>query len=113
VSEEVDRALAVFDWLTGADEDMTVGAQLEARDAGSRSPRVDTAFLVLLRCAAGKFPARITNLSATGFRLEAPRQLEAGWEVTLEAPKLRPVKCVIRWASGKEAGGVFLDSVSL
>ena len=78
-----------------------------------RSPRVDTAFLVLLRCAAGKFPARITNLSATGFRLEAPRALEVGWEITLEAPKRPPVNGVIRWTAGKQAGGVFLDSLSL
>jgi len=78
-----------------------------------RSPRVDTEFLVLLRCAAGKFPARITNLSATGFRLQAARALEPGWEVTLQAPKRPPVKCVIRWATDKEAGGVFLELMSL
>ena len=87
---------------------MKVEAQLEGR-----SPRVDTEFLVLLRCAAGKFPARVINLSATGFRLEAPRELEAGWEITLQVPKRDPVKCVIRWASGKEAGGVFLEAISL
>lgn len=74
-----------------------------------RSPRVDTQFIVLLRCRTGKFPARITNLSASGFRLEAPQSLEAGWEITLQAPKRAPVKCLVRWARGKEAGGIFLE----
>lgn len=92
---------------------MKFEGKLEGSEVGSRSPRVDTEFLVSLRCAAGKFPARITNLSATGFRLFAARPLEAGWEVTLEVPKRPPVACLIRWASGKEAGGVFLEPTTL
>ena len=87
---------------------MKAEGQQEASDIGSRSPRVDTEFLVLLRCAAGKFPARITNLSGTGFRLQSARALEPGWEITLEASRRPPVRCMIRWAAGKEAGGVFL-----
>lgn len=98
--------------LTGADKDMKVEGQLEGWDARQRSPRVDTRFLVLLRCAAGRFPARIVNLSATGFRLQCPRSLEVGWEVTLEMPRRVPVKCVIRWTADKEAGGVFLEPIA-
>jgi hypothetical protein len=88
---------------------MTMDGQFEARGVLSRSPRVDTKFLVLLRCAAGKSPARITNLSATGFRLQTPRELEVGSEVTLETPKRPPVRCLIRWVAGTEAGGEFLE----
>ena len=92
---------------------MTIEGQFEGRGVQSRSPRVDTEFLVLLRCAAGKSPARITNLSATGFRLQTPRDLEVGLEVTLEVPKRPPVRCMIRWVAGKEAGGVFLEPSTL
>lgn len=86
--------------------------QAKGRATSVRSPRVDTGILVLLRCAAGKFPARITNLSASGFRLQTPRALKVGWEVTLESPKRPPVRCMIRWVAGKEAGGVFLERSS-
>lgn len=92
---------------------MKMEGQFEGRDVHSRSPRVDTEFLVLLRCAEGKSPARITNLSATGFRLQTPRDLEAGWEITLETPKHPPVRCIIRWVTGREAGGVFLEPITL
>ena len=92
---------------------MKYEGQLIGQEIHSRSPRVETEFLVLLRCGAGKFPARVTNISATGFRLRSARALQVGWEVTLEVPKLSPIKCVIRWVAGKEAGGVFLESVAL
>lgn len=85
----------------------------EGRELAPRSPRVDAGFIVRVRCAAGEFPARITNLSGAGFRLQAARALEPGWEVSLEVPKLPSVKCVIRWARGKKAGGVFLEPVAL
>ena len=90
---------------------MSLQPQAQAREA--RSPRVDAEFVVLVRCAAGKFPARITNLSATGFRLLSARPLEAGWVVTLQLSRREPVKCMIRWAAGKEAGGVFLEGARL
>ena len=92
---------------------MKYEGQLIGQEIAAREPRVDTAFLVSLRCGIGKFPARVTNISATGFRLHSARALQVGWEVTLEVPKLSPVKCVIRWVAGKEAGGVFLDSIAL
>lgn len=91
---------------------MTIQGPAEGRAASTRSPRVNTGFVVLLRCATGKFPARITNVSASGFRLQTPRQLEVGWEVTLESPKRAPVRCIIRWVAGKEAGGMFLERSS-
>ncbi|HEY7006093.1 MAG TPA: PilZ domain-containing protein [Sphingomicrobium sp.] len=92
---------------------MKFEGRLEGRELAARAPRVDAGFVVRVRCAAGNFPARITNLSSTGFRLRSARALEAGWEVTLQVPKRPAVKCVIRWASGKEAGGVFLEPIAL
>jgi hypothetical protein len=87
--------------------------QLEGRELTSRSPRVEAGFVVRVRCAAGEFPARITNLSGSGFRLHSARALEPGWEILLEVPRRPPLRCVVRWSRGKEAGGVFTEPVAL
>ena len=92
---------------------MTFEARRQASDTGSRAPRVDTGFLVRVRCASGTFPGRITNLSSTGFALRSARALEPGVQVVLERPRRAPMKGVIRWAAGKESGGVFVEPVSL
>lgn len=87
--------------------------QFEDREWVARPRRVDTGFVVRVCCDAGEFPARVTNLSSAGFGLRAARALEPGWEVSLEVPKLAAVKCIILWARGKNAGGIFLDPVAL
>ena len=92
---------------------MKFEGRLEGRELATRAPRVDAGFVVLVRSAAGDFPARVTNLSSTGFRMSSSRAVAAGLEVTLEVPKRPPVKCLIRWADGKQSGGVFLEAVSL
>lgn len=92
---------------------MKFEGRLEGRRLVTRSPRVDAGFVVLVYSAAGNFPARVTNLSSAGFRMNSARALEPGSEVTLEVPKRPPVKCLIRWADGKESGGVFLEAVTL
>lgn len=92
---------------------MRFEGRLEGRQPEPRPTRVETGFVVRVRCAAGAFPARITNLSSRGFRLRSSRTLQPGLEVTLEVPKRAPVAGLIRWTSGKDAGGVFLDSVAL
>ncbi len=92
---------------------MKFEGQIEGRALVARPPRVDAGFVVKVRCAAGEFPARVSNLSGAGFRLHAARRLEQGWEVSLEVSKLPPVRGVIRWTCGKEAGGVFLEPVAL
>jgi len=92
---------------------MKFEGRLEGRELASRAPRIDAGFVVRLRCAAGEFPARVTNLSSSGFRLRSARLLQEGWEVSLQVPKRPPVQGMIRWVNGKEAGGVFLESVTL
>ena len=92
---------------------MKFEGKLEGLELRSRSPRVEAGFLVRVRCAAGEFPARVTNLSGSGFRLHSARPLEPGWEISLEMPKRRPLKCLVRWSSGKEAGGVFVEPAAL
>jgi hypothetical protein len=78
-----------------------------------RDPRVDTELPVRVHCEAGEFEAELTNLSSDGFRLHSTGPLQAGWEVTLEAAKNFPVKALICWACGQDAGGVFAEPVSL
>ena len=55
----------------------------------------------------------ITDVSRDGFRLESRSELEVGAEIILLVTKLAPVKGLIRWTRGKEAGGVFLEPAAL
>ena len=86
---------------------------LEGREWEPRELRVEAHQHVLVHCAAGDLAARIVNLSSDGFRLLAESKLQVGWEVTLEAAGHDPVKALICWASGAEAGGVFAEPVAL
>jgi hypothetical protein len=55
----------------------------------------------------------IVDVSQTGFRLRSITELEIGSSVTLRMRDARPVRAEIRWACGHEAGGVFLDPITL
>jgi hypothetical protein len=88
-------------------------AILAAANWSPRDPRVDVDFDVLVHCEAGDIDAQIVNLSSDGFRLQTSGPLQVGWEVTLEAARQFPVKALICWACGSEAGGVFADPVAL
>ena len=55
----------------------------------------------------------ITDVSRDGFKLESRSELEVGAEVMLLVSKLAPVKGLIRWTCGSEAGGVFLEPAAL
>jgi hypothetical protein len=55
----------------------------------------------------------ITDVSRDGFKLESRCELEVGAEIMLLVSKLQPVKAMIRWTCGYEAGGVFLEPVAL
>ena len=92
---------------------MKFEGKLEGREIVPRPARIDASFDVLVRCAAGEFGASITNLSGNGFRLRTSRALEPGWEISLEIPRMPPVKGMVRWVSGQEAGGVFVEAVAL
>jgi hypothetical protein len=88
-------------------------AILEGQELLSRDPRVDTALPVRVHCQAGAIDAHILNLSSDGFRIRSDNPLQVGWVVTLEAAKQFPVKALICWACGQEAGGVFAEPVAL
>ena len=78
-----------------------------------RDPRVDAEFTVRVHCQSGEIGARIVNLSSDGFRLRSDDPLQVGWVVTLEAAAQFPVKALICWACGQDAGGVFAEPVAL
>jgi hypothetical protein len=89
------------------------------RIAGDRS-YIDRPARVSLRCNAVlteadgcRLDVVIIDVSRNGFRLQSRCELERGAEVMLEVPKSPPVRAVIRWTCGHEAGGVFLEPVSL
>ena len=86
---------------------------LEGHELLSRDPRVDTGLDVRVHCQAGEIEAQIVNLSSDGFRLHSENPLQAGWVVTLEAAKHFPVKALICWACGHDAGGVFAEPAAL
>jgi PilZ domain-containing protein len=92
---------------------MKYEGRLVAREWHARTRRIDTGYDVIVRCAAGDFPAQVVNVSSTGFRLTSERPLEEGWEVTVDAPDANPVRGVIRWVAGRDAGGVFLEPPAL
>ena len=86
---------------------------LEGRELLPRGTRVDVGWNVMVRHAGRSIPAKVMNVSASGFGLRTARALEVGAEVVLRFAKDAPVRAVIHWVAGKEAGGVFVESIAL
>ena len=78
-----------------------------------RDRRVAVRYDALLIEADGcELDVVIIDVSRDGFRLESNSELEVGGEVLIAVGKRPPVRAVIRWTRGLEAGGVFLESVA-
>ncbi|MEP7131372.1 MAG: PilZ domain-containing protein [Sphingomicrobium sp.] len=92
---------------------MKFEGRFEGREFPLRDPRIALRFDTLVRSHTGAVEAEILNLSSMGFRLRATVELQSGTEITLEVPEMHPVKGVIRWVTGDECGGVFLEAVAL
>jgi hypothetical protein len=88
-------------------------AILAGEDWLPRDPRVDVDFDVRVHTQAGEIDAQIVNLSSDGFRLQTANPLQVGAVVTLESRNHDPVKALICWACGLDAGGVFAEPVAL
>jgi hypothetical protein len=86
---------------------------LEGREWLPRGTRIDVSWNVIVKCGRARIAAQVVNVSAQGFRLRTARALEPGTEVALRFAKDAPIMALIQWVSGKEAGGVFLDSITL
>ena len=55
----------------------------------------------------------ITDVSAGGFRLQTVETMPIGEHVFLRVPRYGDFPAQIRWALGRDAGGVFLQAVDL
>jgi len=92
---------------------MKYEGRLVAREWHPRTARIEVGYDVLVRCAAGDIAAQVINVSSRGFRLRSRHPLEEGWEVSVAMPEVEPMRAVIRWVAGLDAGGVFLEAAAL
>jgi hypothetical protein len=77
-----------------------------------RAPRIDLRrFAALIDSDGVETPVVILDVSRGGFRVEVAEELRVGERVTLRAEHGDRFPAEIRWALGKEAGGVFLAPV--
>ena len=93
---------------------MGMHTTIEAASYLKRAPRI------ALRCEAVlveedgcELDVVVTDVSRDGFKIECESVLEVGSQILLHVAKLAPVKGLIRWTCGHEAGGVFLESAAL
>jgi hypothetical protein len=93
--------------------EMKFEGRLQGRELTPRAARIDVLYDALVRFDGTATEAMILNLSSKGFRLRMADELEPDTEITLEVDKLEPVRGVIRWICGEEAGGVFLEAIAL
>ena len=79
-----------------------------------RSPRVETSIAALLVDSdGGELPVQVVDISSGGFRLRAPEPLREAEEVKLRVSRYGDFRAIIQWVEGFEAGGRFLDPISL
>ena len=79
-----------------------------------RSTRVRTSIpAVLVDSDGGELEVEVTDLSSGGFRLRAGEPLVAGEEVRLRVPRYGAFRAQIQWVEGNDAGGRFLEPVTL
>ena len=93
---------------------MRTNARIKVPDYAERETRVAVRCDAVLTEADGcELDVVITDVSRDGFRLESRSELEIGSEVMLHVAKLAPIKALIRWTRGHEAGGIFLEPMAL
>lgn len=77
-----------------------------------RAPRIELRRQATLINADGMgSPVTILDVSSGGFRLEVAEAPRIGEHVRLRVDKHDDFPAEIRWASGSEAGGVFLTPI--
>lgn len=82
-----------------------------SRRGDERSPRVKLSEIAAVELPDGRtLGVRISDVSASGFRMETPEPLPAGLAVKLLMRRYDPVPAEIRWSEGLEAGAVFMSS---
>lgn len=65
----------------------------------------------LINSAGVTYPAVLTDLSSSGFRVECTQLLRIGEYIVVQSGRHGSQRGQIRWADGHMAGGIFLDEV--
>ena len=81
-----------------------------------RDPRIEVRYhAVVIETDGCELDVEITDVSRDGFRLTSTNQLDPGQEIWLAVSNssLAPLRGLVKWTRGCEAGGVFLDPVAL
>jgi hypothetical protein len=85
-----------------------------AQDKEQRSPRVHTSLAaVLVDSDGGELDVQIVDLSSGGFRLRTTEPLVVGEDVRIRVSRYGDFAAQVQWVEGYEAGGKFLEPVSL
>jgi hypothetical protein len=80
----------------------------------SRRQRIQVSKVAKLVTAQGvEHQVTITDVSAGGFRLHSDVTMPIGEHIFLRVDRYGDFPAQIRWALGGDAGGVFLEPVSL
>ena len=80
-----------------------------AERGGARAPRIKLSELAAVELPDGRtIGVRVSDVSATGFRMDTPEPLTVGQQVLLLMRRYEPVPVEIRWSEGLQAGAVFL-----
>ena len=75
-----------------------------------RPRRIDTRINAILIDSRGReYRVIVGDLSESGFRLETDEPLDIGEKVWLRVDRGVAIAAEIRWALGREAGGLFLE----
>ena len=83
-------------------------------NARPRSPRVRTSIAaVLVDSDGGELPVEVVDLSSGGFRLRSEEALVSGEHVRLRVSRHGDFAAQIQWVRGGEAGGRFLEGITL
>lgn len=79
-----------------------------------RPPRIGTSIdAILIDSDGGELSVVVLDLSSGGFRLHADEALVEGEAVRLRVPRYGDYPAQIQWIRGNEAGGRFLEPVTL
>jgi hypothetical protein len=79
-----------------------------------RSARVRTSIAaILIDSDGGELHVQVLDLSSGGFRLRAGEPLVLGEQVRLRVPRYGDFPAQIQWVEGGEAGGRFLERMTL
>lgn len=77
----------------------------------TRAPRVKTSEIAAIELPDGRtIGVRVSDVSASGFRMETPEPLAVGMKLRLIMRRYDPVPVEIRWSDGPQAGAVFLTA---